>query len=166
MPDLVMGTRPWQAAQFAVVHQWMATKTAGFAPKDVITRAEAAVILTRAFELNGPASAATNYTVMYGKRTLTQATYSDIPLYADISAAVEAWHATGSIPACAQSSAQFCPDASITLGEFADSVAAIVASHPNAQKRDRAALLKDVSGAEHEPLSRADAALILLNSRE
>jgi hypothetical protein len=166
MPDLIMGTRPWQAAQFAVVHQWMEMKAAGFAPADTVTRGEAAVLLTRAFSLNGPLSASTNYTVMYGKRSLIKATYSDVPLYSDISVPVEAWHATGSVPPCAQSPALFCPDAPITTGELADAVAAIRASQPGAQKKDRTALLKDVARAENAAVTRSDAALILLNSQD
>lgn len=166
MPDLVMGTRAWQAAQFAVVHQWMEMKSAGFAPNDRVTRAAAAVILTRAFALNGPSGDSSNYTVMYGKRVLTKATYADVPLYADDSVPVEAWHSTGSIPACTQSPALFCPDAPITLGEFTDSIEAIFATRANAHKKVRAELLRDVEGAENQPLIRSDAALILLNSQE
>jgi len=166
MPDLVMGTRSWQAAQFATVHQWMEVKSTGFAPQDAVSRGDAAMILARAFELNGAVSDSTNYTVMYGKRTLNKATYSDVPLYADLSAPVEAWHATGSVPPCAHSPAQFCPDTPITLGEFADSVAAIVANRSDAQKKNRTALLKDTTGAENQPLNRADAALILLNNQQ
>ncbi|HEX4032358.1 MAG TPA: FAD-dependent oxidoreductase [Terracidiphilus sp.] len=166
MPDLVLGTRPWQAAQFAVAHRWMEVKGKGFAPREAITRGEAATILDRVLELNGPESASANYNVMYSKRMLTKATYSDVPLYSDISAAVEAWHASGSVPACAQSAELFCPDQPITLGQFADSIAAIVASRPHAQARDRTALLRDVYGADDKPLTRVDAALILLNSRQ
>jgi FAD dependent oxidoreductase len=166
MPDLVLGTRPWQAAQFAVVHQWMDVEGNGFAPREVVTRAQAAIIVARAFELNGPAGASTNYTVMYGKRKLTRATYSDVPLYSDISAAVEAWHTAGSVPACAQSPALFCPEQPITLSQFADSVAAIVANRSHAQTTDHATLLRDVNGAQDKPLTRVDAALILLNSRQ
>jgi hypothetical protein len=166
MPEFTMGTRPWQAAQFAVVHQWMDMKGPGFLPAVNLTRGESATILERFLNLNGPQRLSSNYSVMYGKRTLTKATYPDVPLYSDISAAVEALNAMGAVPPCKQSPGLFCPDAPLTTGEFVNSVVVITAAKPGLHKLDRSALLKDVNGAEDAPLTRADAALILYNSQQ
>lgn len=54
MPDLTIGSQPWQAAQFAVVHRWIAMEDeGGFRPQDVLTRAESATIVATAFGAHG-----------------------------------------------------------------------------------------------------------------
>jgi hypothetical protein len=164
MPDLTMGTRPWQAAQFAVAHMWLTLGDAGFAPHEKLTRIQAASLLARAFALGGPQGPDDNYSEMYGKSKYSKATYSDVPVYADASVAVEEWHATGLVPACKESPALFCPDASLTTGEFIHAVTGLDAKIPGAQKLDKSVLRRDVVGKDSDPLTRVDAAVILYNN--
>jgi hypothetical protein len=166
MPDLPMGTRPWQAAQFAVTHFWIAMGDAGFVPDEKLVRAQGAEILARAFALNGDPGSGGNSSEMYGKAKYSKATYSDIPLYSEVSTAVEAWHATGLVPPCTQSPALFCPGAPLTTGEFIESVAALSAKRPGMRKPDKPTLRRDVVGKDDDPLTRVDAALILYNSEQ
>jgi hypothetical protein len=163
MLDLPMGTRPWQAAQFAVAHQWIDAQGAGFEPKGTMTRAQAADLLSRAFNLTALESIDNSYAAMYGKARYEKATYDDVPLYSEVSAVVEAWHATGTVPPCKQSSALFCPDAPLTTGEFIDSVTALNGKKPGAPALQAAALRNGVRGGDSDPLSRVDAVLILYN---
>ncbi|MGO4210757.1 FAD-dependent oxidoreductase [Terriglobus sp. 2YAB30_2] len=163
MPDMTMGTRSWQAAQFAVAHKWMDLKAAGFAPQDGLTRGEAAEILDRAFQLSG--GGATSPATICRKLSCTKASYTDLPLYSNFSAAVEAWHALSPVPPCKQSPALFCPNASLTAKEFVDSLVAIGKIKRNVNY-DRAALLKDIDGKEDDPIRRADVALVLYNSQQ
>ena len=166
MPDLPLGTRPWQAAQFAVVHGWMATESAGFSPNERITRAQGASILARAFALAPPPETrlwrAIEQLATFPK--YPKPTYSDVPFYSDASNAVEAWHATGLVPPCKQSPALFCPDASLTTGEFIESVAALRAREPGAYAQVVTGLHRDVIGKDNDPLTRIAAAEILYNS--
>jgi hypothetical protein len=166
MPDLSMGTRPWQAAQFAVTHEWIAMEGAGFVPEKVVTRGQGAQILDRAFELSGPPGSAENYTAMYGRPRYLKAAYKDVPLYSEISSEVEAWHAAGALPPCKESAALFCPDAPLTTGEFIDSVAALSGKKAGAHKQSREALHSGVAGKDSDSLTRVDAALILYNNEQ
>lgn len=166
MPDLVMGTRPWQAAQFVVAHQWIAMKGAGFGPKETLTRAQVADVLGRVFLLTRILSNDDNYGTMYGKANYDKATYNDVPLYSEASAPVEAWYATGTVPPCKQSSTLFCPDAPITTGEFIAAVTALNGKKPGTHAKDAATLRDDVVGSDSDPLTRGDAALILYNNEQ
>ena len=165
MPDLSMGTRPWQAAQYVVTHEWMTMGDADFRPSEVLTRGETADILDRAFALSGPAGQDDDANDMYGKSAFEAATYKDVPLYSLISRAVEAWHATGTVPPCKQSPEMFCPDAPMTTGELISAVAELMAKQPGARKPDIAVLREGVVGADNAPVTRVDAAMILYNSQ-
>jgi hypothetical protein len=166
MPDLAMGTRPWQAAQFVVAHQWIAMKDTGFAPKETLTRAQASDLLVRAFALTKLVSIDDNFGAMYGKASYVKATYSDVPLYSEESAAVEAWHATGTVPPCKESSVLFCPNGPLTTGEFIATVATLNGKKPGARKLDSSDLRSGVIAKDSYPLTRGDAALILYNSEQ
>ena len=166
MSDLAMGTRPWQAAQFAVAHQWIDAQDGGFQPKGTITRGQAADLLSRAFALAALESIDDNYAAMYGKTRKEKATYDDVPLYSEVATVVEAWHATGTVPPCNQSSALFCPDASLTTGEFITAVAELTGRRSVAHERARAALRKGVVATDSDPLTRGDAVLILYNGEQ
>lgn len=161
MPDLVIGTRPWQAAQFAVTHQWMSSGDTAFAPKDGVTRGDAAEMLAKSFAPDDHPWPAGDYTTMYGKPRFDHATFADVPLYSALSAGVETWHATETIPPCKQSAELFCPDASLTVGEFIEAV-----SHYGARKHDAASLHRNVAGNDGDQLSRIDAAVILYNASQ
>lgn len=169
MPDLPMGTRPWQAAQFVVTHGWMETTETGFEPETTLNRAQVAEILTAAFALNGSlplrieSNQAEKILQLSRKQTMLQASYKDVPLYDDDFVAVGAWHAAGLVPACQQSATLFCPKAPITVGEFLDAVKALAARHPAEYRSDRAGLLRDVPAKQDDLLTRVSAALILYN---
>lgn len=164
MPDLSIGTRPWQAAQFTVAHQWIPIGKKGFQPKETVTRGQAAVILDRAFALNGTSSKLNNAAdATYRKSLYDKASYADVPLYSKISNSVEGWHASGTLPACKQSPALFCPDEPITIGEFVNAVAALAARQTPAHKLDSGTLRRGVDDASGASLTRIDAALILYN---
>jgi hypothetical protein len=162
MPDLPMGTRLWQAAQFAVANQWIDARS-GFEPKGAITRSQAADLLARAFALTPLGSIDDNEDATYEKARDDKATYEDVPLYSDMSPAVEAWHATGAVPGCKQASARFCPDAPLTTGEFITTVAALNGKRQAAKANDSASLHIGVVGNDNDPLTRLDAVLILYN---
>ena len=161
MPDLYLGVRPWQAAQFTVAHKWISIGEKGFQPAEPLNRGEAATLLDRAFALNGPPDDAN---AMYGKALYQKATYADVPLYSPISPSVEAWHASGSLPACKESPALFCPAAPITVGEFVDAVVALAARQTPARKLDAASLHRNIDDANDAPLTRISAALVLYSS--
>lgn len=163
MPDLYLGIRPWQAAQFTVAHKWIQMGDKGFQPSLPLTRGQVAAILDRAFTLNGPPD---DTNAMYGKALYPKATYADVPLYSTISPSVEAWRATGSLPVCKPSPTLFCSDAPITTSEFADAVAALAAKQNPARKLDPATLDRNVEGSPDAPLTRINAALILYNSQQ
>ena len=166
MPDLVLGTRPWQAAQFVVAHEWIAMKSKGFAPNEFVTRAQAADLLARAFGLARLTAVDDNKSAMDSKPAYRIATYSDVPLYSEVSPAVEAWHASGAVPPCKQASTLFCPETQLTTGEFIASVLLLNENKPGLHRPNSSTLRSDVSGADSSPLTRGDAALILYNSEQ
>ena len=131
-----------------------------------MTRAQAADLLARAFNLTALESIDDNYAAMYGKARYEKATYDDVPLYSEVSAVVEAWHATGTVPPCKRSSALFCPDAPLTTGEFIDSVTALNGKKAGAHMQDSAALRNGVAGKDNDQLTRGDAVLILFNGEQ
>jgi len=165
MPDLVMGTRPWQAAQFIVARKWIAMNNSGFAPKEALTRAQVADLLGRAYSLTKLLSVDDSLGAMYGKPNGEKATFSDVPLYSEASAAVEGWYATGTVPACRESPASFCPNAPLTTGEFLHTVATLNGKQPGAHAQDNAVLRNGVIANDTDPLTRGDAVLILYNSQ-
>jgi hypothetical protein len=166
MPDLPINTRPWQAAQFALAHQWINVREGGFASKETLTRGEVADLLSRAFMLSALESIDDKETAMYGSAKNDKASYDDVPLYSEVSGVVEAWRATGTVSPCKLSSALFCPDASLSTGEFIAAVAILNEKESNGKRRTNAALRNGVVGKDHDPLTRGDAVLILYNSKQ
>ena len=162
MPELPMGSRLWQAAQFVTAHQWIDAQS-GFEPKATISRGQAADLLSRAFALSPLESIDNSKTATYEKARYDKAAYDDVPIYSDLSAVVEAWHATGTVPGCEQASALFCPAAPITTGEFIATVTALNGKRPAAQEKDSATLHNGVVGKDSDSLMLEDAALILYN---
>lgn len=159
MPDIPMGTRPWQAAQFVITHEWMKTDSKGFAPSKKLTRAEAAETLAYAFSLTTPPD-------KYDAPKYTIATYKDVPLYVEESAAVEALHAVGVALSCKQSPDLFCPDGFFTTDQFIQLVVALNARKSLNHVQDTAQLHRDVLGKDDDPITRGDAATMLYNSVE
>jgi hypothetical protein len=159
MPDIPMGTRPWQAAQFAVTHDWMKTDGKGFAPGKKLTRAEAAETLAYAFSL-------TTAPGEYDAPKYTKATFKDVPLYVEASGAVETLHAVGIAMSCKQSMDLFCPDGFFTTDQFIQLVVALNARKSPNHVEDTAYLHRDVLGQDDDPVTRGDAAIILYNYQE
>lgn len=166
MPDLPIGTRPWQAAQFALAHQWIETREGGFAPKETLTRGEVADLLSRAFMLSALESIDDKETAMYGKAKNEKATYDDVPLYSEVSGVVEAWRASGTVPPCKISSALFCPNDALSTGEFIATVVLLNEKRSSGKEKNSTAFRDGVVGKDRDPLTRGDAVLILYNSEQ
>lgn len=162
MPDLPMLTRPWQAAQFAVTHQWMKIGDGGFQPRKKLTRAESAEILAYAFGLSKPLSI---FEFRAFPKT-AKSSYKDVPLYDPASPAIEALHAAGISMTCQQSSELFCPSSSFTVDEFIQTVEALDKQKPQGAIPDTELLARNVRGAGTDPVTRGEAATILYNNVE
>lgn len=166
MADLTIGTKVWQAAQFAMVHQWIAVDAnAGFQPDKTLTRAEAARILVSALLGNGMAHPVVSNTGGFDPppQTLDKA-YEDVQLYDPIFNAVAALHAAGAAPVCAGSPRKFCPGDPMTLGDFLRSVRALLAHPKGTTPPTPEALLAGIKANESEPVTRQQAVLILFNA--
>jgi hypothetical protein len=148
-----MGTRPWQAAQFAVTHDWITADGEGFAPGKKLTHAEAAETLA-----TPPGK--------YDAPKYTPATFKDVPLYVEESASVEALHAVGVALSCKESPDLFCPDGFFTTNQFIQLVVALNARKSPHHVEDTTQLHRDVLGKDDEPVTREDATTILYNSVE
>lgn len=163
MPDLAIGTHVWQAAQFAVVHHWIEVDGKyGFQPNITLTRIEAARILVKAFIKDSSTFAVANTGGFDPAPATLERTYTDIPLYDPSFNVVEALHSAGAASLCKSSPGAFCPNHSMTLGEFLLSAAILSTHNPDSKIPDE--LRKDVMGSNEEPVSRADAAIILYNA--
>jgi hypothetical protein len=111
--DIPQGTMPWQAAQFAVTHEWMEPDKDGkFHPDKPLDRAEAAEILAAAYDL-----APTVGTFGPTPKRLAS-TFEDVPLYSPISAPVEALREMATAPFCKGDEKHFCPKDVMTKAEF------------------------------------------------
>jgi len=165
MLNLRIGSEPWQAAQFAVVHQWMKiTAKNGFQSEEVLSRGQSAVILVDAFLGPGwnQVGVANTGDVDAMPRTLEQ-TYTDVPLYAPIFNAVETLHVAEAAPACPDAPHEFCPGYSMTIGEFLHSAIVLLSRYSGGSTPTEDALRSGVSAKDTEPLTREDAAMILYN---
>lgn len=165
MPKLPIGMRPWQAAQFAVAHKWILVEPDGFDAKSTLTRAEAAVLLDRVFLRPGKASTDESAESMYGRSTDAKATYKDVPIYAVDSAAIEGWHASGTVPGCDKGPEMFCPSEPMSTAGFLDAVYALGAGKGvhSVTKDD---LRQEVNAEDAAPLTRINAVMILYNFEE
>lgn len=167
MPDLVTGTRPWQAAQYAVTHRWLS----GFAGNHVLTRAQAALLLTEAFALNGTGplryeqDESEKHLKLTRQQSLLRASYSDVPLYHDFSVAVEAWHATGLVPACKRFPDRFCPDTPMHIDEFLQAVRSLYAQQHGGKSLEASRLQQEVPAASGKgDITEIQAVTILYNA--
>jgi hypothetical protein len=165
-PELQMGTREWQAAQFAVVHQWIAVDAkAGFEPSKPLTRAEAARILVHAFLGSQSADPAVANTGGFDPPpTILEQAYTDVQLYDPIFNAVAALHSAGAAPVCSGSPQKFCPGQLMTLGEFLHAVELLDGEQPGKPVVAESALRAGVEGKDDEAITRRQAALILFNT--
>jgi hypothetical protein len=160
MPDVSVGTKAWQAAQFAVVHDWIQVEGKnGFQPDQQLTRIEGARILVNySRKATGNSSVVNTGGFDPAPETLEQA-YTDVPLYDPIFNVVAALRAAGAAPVCRSAPAEFCPNYSLTLGEFLHSAAILSMGSPKEN-----ALRAGVAGKDEEPVTRVDAAMILYNA--
>ena len=169
-PELQIGTREWQAAQFAVVHQWIALDAkidakAGFEPARPLTRAEAARILVHAFLGSRSADPAVANTGGFDPPpTILEQAYTDVQLYNPIFNVVAALHSAGAAPVCTSSPQKFCPEELMTLGEFLRAAATLSGRQPGRPAAPESALRAGLEGKDDEAVTRRQAALILFNT--
>jgi hypothetical protein len=154
MLDMPLGTMYWQAAQFAVTHEWMETSKDGmFHPEMPLSRAQAAMLLGLAYGLSG-ASGTFGPTPSRLKNS-----FSDVPLYTDQSASVEALQELGAQPACAGCPDKFCPKEPMSRGDFLRLVKFLETNKFSSV--DEAALRGNMRPAWEAPITRGDAAAVL-----
>jgi hypothetical protein len=158
MPDLRTGSKLWQAAQFAVVHNWIQVEGKnGFEPDTQLTRiAGARILVSYARKSPGSSSIVNTGGFDPAPETLEQA-YTDVPLYDPIFNVVAALHTAGAAPVCRTAPAEFCPNYSLSSGEFLHSAAMMSAAQESV-------LREGVTGKDEEPVTRGDAAMILYNA--
>ena len=113
MADMPLGTMDWQAAQFAVTHEWMNTfKDGMFHPDVPLTRAQAAMLLGLAYGMSGTIGT-------FGPTpSRLKSSFSDVPLYTDQSASVEALQELGAPISCAGGADKFCPKEPMSRSDF------------------------------------------------
>jgi hypothetical protein len=165
MPKLPIGMRPWQAAQFSAAHKWIDVGADGFDAKGTLTRAQAAVLLDRVFLRAGNASTDESAESMYGRSTDAKATYKDVPIYSEYSAAVEGWHASGTVPACDKGPEMFCPSDAMSTAEFLGAVSAL-GSGKAGHSVDKEDLRREVNAENADPLTWMNAVMIVYNFEE
>lgn len=154
MKDMPQGTTAWQAAQFAVTHQWMETgKDAQFHPERALTRAEAVTVIASAYEL-------ANRPGVFGPTpSRLSSSFSDVPLYSETSAPAEALKAAGVPVQCGAGANRLCPADSMLRGDFLQMIAALEARKPGGPTSDE--LRSQTGVAMQEPITRGEAALVL-----
>jgi hypothetical protein len=166
MDDLSMGTKEWQAAQFATVHQWVDVDAdAGFQPAMPLTRAAAARILVSALLGSGAARPVVDNTGGFDPppQTLDQA-YEDVQLYDPIFNVVAELHAAGAVPPCAASPQKFCPHDAMTVGAFLHSASILLSHQEGAGAATPETLLSGIKADANAPVTRGQAVLILFNA--
>jgi hypothetical protein len=165
MPDLSVGSKPWQAAQFSAVHDWIEVEGKdGFEPDRQLTRIEGARILVSYSRKSvGNSSVVNTGGFDPAPETLEQA-YTDVPLYDPVFNVVAALHAAGAAPVCSSAPAEFCPNYSLSLGEFLHSATILSARGDGTQALRESALRAGLTRRDEEPVTRGDAAMILYNA--
>lgn len=122
MDDLAQGSLLWQAAQFAVSHQWISMKDGrNFDPGAYVSRVTAAVMLAKAFNLIHPSEKwVMNPTIFYQSHLHPRyaSSFSDLPLYADGSEAAEELLRANAVAMCEKTAKAFCPTKQETAESF------------------------------------------------
>lgn len=153
MPDMPMGTLYWQAAQFAVTHQWMQTKDGKFQPSLPLNRAQAAMLLAAAYELTAPIG-------HFGPSpSQLKSSFRDVPLYTAESASVEALLKAGAPVSCSVGADAFCPNDPMPRAEFVKLVEFLEAKHFSPV--DEATLRGNMRPEMDAPITRGEAANVL-----
>jgi hypothetical protein len=117
--DLSRNTDEWKAAEFALVHEWITPAAEGFAPKQTLTRAQAAAALVAAFQLFPPP---TGLDRRWGYQPAPNATFVDVPLYSKDSSVVESLAAAHAVRPCLKAPDRFCPESAETVADFIFSI--------------------------------------------
>jgi hypothetical protein len=184
-PDVVPRTDLWQAAQFVVVHDWMAPKvdnTFGF--DDVLTRQELAETLARTFALTNdwdawwstfghsalvqpdelvgapPSSAALYQQSERWRHDQTDGPkFNDVPLYGPYASFIESVAIRGAMLASPNDPHMFFPLAPATEAELTHALRVLSASTPSAISPQDGASLKQFDDAR--PLTKGVAAKML-----
>jgi hypothetical protein len=159
--DLTLGSKAWQAAQFAAVRGWITADESNIAPHKQINRADAARILADAYLKSAQGSDGTAHVPAHTGK----------PSYADVTPGnsgyngIEALRAAGAVSHCQQSTETFCPDEPMSLGKFVHAVA-VLGSHRSGaiSPQGEAILHTGVVGIDDQPLTNEDAAMVLYNS--
>jgi hypothetical protein len=150
------GTDAWRAAQFAVVHGWLALKPDGsFGYNDILTRGEAAEALASMLQLSR------GYASWRGNQLL-KSSFIDVPLYDRFSGPVESLHAQQLIHGCStiDKGNLFCPGLPATENDLASAILAF--SSANGTKQLSAEDLESLQRWQNDsPLSRTVAAQLL-----
>lgn len=157
MTDMQIGTLHWQAAQFAVTHQWMESGADGkFHPETPLTRAQAATLIAMAYDLTGPIG-------HFGPNPANlKSSFSDVPLYTEPSAAVEKLQAAGARPACSAGADKFCPDNLMSRTEFMRLVAYLEGKRSSPIQSS--VLIGNMRPELDAPITRGEAAMVLFNA--
>lgn len=166
MSDLPNGTKEWQAAQFAVVHQWVSVGAdSGFEPDKPLTRGDAARILVNSLLGNGAAHPVVSNTGGFDPppQTLEQS-YQDVPLYDPLFNTIAALHSAGAAPVCSQAPSKFCPNDFMTLRDFLHSANILLSRRKETSGQIIDALLAGIKANENEPVTREQAVQILFHA--
>lgn len=154
MTDMPLGTLPWQAAQFAITHEWIGIESdAEFHPDLPLTRAEAAAIVSAAYQL-APLPGTWGPTP-----SRLVSSFQDVPLYSATSAPVEALRDAGVAPFCNDDPTLFCPTTPMARHEFVRYVQSLE------RKKDpaitQAALWGNMPPQADQAVTRGEAAMVL-----
>ncbi|MGA7340700.1 MAG: FAD-dependent oxidoreductase [Terracidiphilus sp.] len=168
LSDLPRSGSEWPAAEYALVHGWVSAVPEGFAPLQVLTRAQAADTLVAAFEL---LPAATALDRRWGYQLASEATFRDVPLYSKQSPSVEALAAAHAVRPCAKDADLYCPEEIETIADFISSLAVLehradaqtTSAAGHAAPDESSTSIEDEAAGDRNgaPLTRIDAAEIL-----
>ena len=166
MMDLEPGSKEWQAAQFVVTHQWMQVPGKNdFRPELILPRGLIAQILVKAYLEKKIANQSGVNTGDFDAAPLfNDQSYADIPLYSPLFNSITALRAAGAAPICTVSPKDYCPNSSLTIGQFVRSVAILSTADTEKQDLTEDGLRNGITGMDDEPVTRIDAAMILYNS--
>jgi len=155
LTDMPRNVEEWRAAEFALVHSWISAVPEGFAPKQLMTRTQAADALAAAFKLF---PAATAMDRRWGYQLATQASFKDVPLYSKKSPSIEALAGVHALRPCANGVDLFCPDDTETVADFISSLN-VLTQRSGARPPIRSS--EQAPGNANEPLTRVRAAELL-----
>jgi hypothetical protein len=160
--DLPRNVDEWRAAEYALVHNWLAQAPEGFAPQQTLTRGEAVAALVSAFRLLGPP---TELDHRWGYQPSPEATFKDVPLYTKYSPDIEALAAAHALQPCAKATDLFCPDDVESVADFISSLTVLKSRSGSQDPRMSSTAMANRARDQGEvPLTRIRAAELLYYS--